>query len=116
MSHSFIFSFNKCPLTIFAVLNISHYTLNLVFALDCCCCLVAKSHPTLRDPTDCSPPGSSVYGISQARILEWVVISFSRGSSRPRDQICASYLGRGFFTTDPPGSPFALDTSIRNGQ
>ena len=35
---------------------------------------------------DCSPPGSSVHGVSQARILQWVVISFSRGSSRPRDQ------------------------------
>ena len=40
----------------------------------------------LSAPTDCSPPGSSVHGISQARILEWVVISFARGSSQPRDQ------------------------------
>ena len=39
---------------------------------------------TLCDPMDCSPPGSSVYGISQARILKWVAISYSRGSSRPR--------------------------------
>ena len=37
------------------------------------------------DPMDCSPPGSSVHGISQARILEWVAISLSRGSSQPRD-------------------------------
>ena len=44
-------------------------------------CLVAKSSPTLCDPLDCSLPGSSVHGISQARILEWVGISFSRGSS-----------------------------------
>ena len=44
---------------------------------------VAQSCPTLCDPLDCSPPGSSVHGILQARILEWVVISFSRGSSRP---------------------------------
>ena len=43
---------------------------------------------------DCSPPGSSVHGISQARILEWVAISFSRGSSRPRDQTCISCIGR----------------------
>ena len=42
---------------------------------------VAKSCPTLCDPTDCSPPGSSVHGISQARILKWVAVSFSRGSS-----------------------------------
>ena len=42
---------------------------------------VAQSCPTLCDPIDCSPPGSSVHGILQARILEWVAISFSRGSS-----------------------------------
>ena len=41
---------------------------------------------TLCDPMDGSPPGSSVHGFSQARILEWVAISFSRSSSRPRDQ------------------------------
>ena len=46
---------------------------------------VAQSCPTLCDPMDCSPPGSSVHGIFQAWILEWVAISFSRGCSRPRD-------------------------------
>ena len=45
---------------------------------------VTQLCPTLCDPTDCSPPGSSVHGILQARILEWVAISFSRGSSWPR--------------------------------
>ena len=49
-------------------------------------CLIAQSCPTLCNPIDCSPPGSSVYGIFQARILEWVAISFSGGSSCPRDQ------------------------------
>ena len=44
----------------------------------CCCCLAAKSCLTLCNPMDCSPPGSSLHGISQARILEWVIISFSR--------------------------------------
>ena len=43
-----------------------------------CCCLVAQSCLTLWNPMDCSPPGSFVHGISQARILEWVAISFSR--------------------------------------
>ena len=47
--------------------------------------LLAQSCPTLLDPVDCSPPGSSVHGVLQARILEWVAISFSRGSFRPRD-------------------------------
>ena len=46
---------------------------------------VAQSCPTLCDPVDCRPPGSSVHGILQAGILEWVAISFSRGSSWPRD-------------------------------
>ena len=46
-----------------------------------CCCLVAQSHPALWDPVD--PPGSSVHEISQAKILEWVAISLSKGSFRP---------------------------------
>ena len=46
-----------------------------------CCCLVAQSCPTLCHPMDCSSPGASVHGISQARILECVAVSFSRGSS-----------------------------------
>ena len=49
-------------------------------------------------PMDCSPPGSSVHEISQARILEWVAISSSRGSSWPRDQTHISCLVSGFFT------------------
>ena len=44
-----------------------------------------QSCPTLCDPMDCSPPGSSVRGILQARILEWVAMPSSRGSSQPRD-------------------------------
>ena len=54
--------------------------------LHCTTVLFNQSCLTLCDPMDCSPPGSSVYGIFQARILEWVAISFSRRSSRPRDQ------------------------------
>ena len=47
---------------------------------------VTQSFPTLSDPMDCSLPGFSVHGIFQVRVLEWVAISFSRGSSWPRDQ------------------------------
>ena len=54
---------------------------------------VAQSCPTLCDPVDCSLPSSSVCGILQARVLEWVAISFSRGSSRPRDQTWVSRIG-----------------------
>ena len=50
-----------------------------------------------------SPPGSSVHGNSQARILEWVAIFFSRGSFRPKDQTHISCLVGRFFTTEPPG-------------
>ena len=50
-----------------------------------CCCAVIKSCPTCCDPIGFSPPGCSVHGILQARILKWVVISSSRGSSHPRD-------------------------------
>ena len=68
-----------------------------------CCCLVTSSCLIVSDPMDCSPPGSSVHWISQARILEQVAISFSRGSSQPRDGTCLSCLAGGFFTTEPPG-------------
>ena len=59
---------------------------------------VARSCPTLCDPMDCSPPDSSVHGILQTRILEWVAISFSRGSSRQRDWTWISYIEGRFFT------------------
>ena len=49
---------------------------------------------TLCNPMNCSPPGSSVHGILQARILEWEAIPFSRGSSQPRDQTSVSCIGR----------------------
>ena len=54
---------------------------------------------------DYSLLGSSVHGFSQAKILEWVVISFSRVSSQPRDRTCVSCIAGGFFTTWPPGKP-----------
>ena len=60
--------------------------------------LVTQLYPTLCDPIDCSTPGSSVHGILHARILEWVVISFSRGSSQPRDQTQVSCIAGRFFT------------------
>ena len=57
-------------------------------------CLVAQLCRTLCNPLDCSLSGSSVHGISQARILEWVAISLSRGTSRSRDQTWVSRIGR----------------------
>ena len=60
--------------------------------------LVAQLCLTLWDPMYCSPPGSSVHGIFHARILEWVAISFSRGSSQPRNRTQVSCIAGRFFT------------------
>ena len=57
---------------------------------------------TLGDPMDCSPPGSSVHGISQARIREWVDISSSQGLPDPGIEATSSTLAGRFFTTEPP--------------
>ena len=80
--------------------------------------LVAQSCLTLCDPMDYSPPGSSVYEISchEARILEQVVIFFSRGSSWPRDQTCASCIAHWFFITEPPGKYPVLSSTVYNSQ
>ena len=64
---------------------------------------VAQSCLTLFDPMDCSPPGSSVHGISQARILEWIAISFSRGGIKPRFPT----LQVDAVASEPPGRPLS---------
>ena len=79
----------------------------------------AKSCPTLCDPKDCSPPGSSVHGILQARTLEWVAICSSGGASGPRDWTQVSHITGRFFTTEPGGSPldstyFFSDENLKN--
>ena len=71
------------------------------------CCSVTQLCLTLCDPMDCSLPGSSVRGISQVRILEWVVISFSKGSSQPRDWTQVSCTaGRSFTIWATSQCPF----------
>ena len=68
----------------------------------CVCAKLLWLCLTLCDPMDWHLPGSSVHGILQARMLEWVAVPFSRGSSWPRDQThisCVSCLSGGFFTT-----------------
>ena len=72
----------------------------------------APSCPTLCNPMDCSPPGSSVHGIFQARMLERVGISFSRGYSQSRDHTPVSWspaLAGGFFPTESHGSPGPME-------
>ena len=59
---------------------------------------VTQSCLTLCDPMDCSPPGFSVHGIFPARILEWIAVSFFRGSSQPRNRTRVSCIAGGFFT------------------
>ena len=63
-----------------------------------CCAQMLQSCPTLFDPMDCSLPGSSVHGILKARVLEWVAIPFSRGSSPPRVWTWVSCIAGRFFT------------------
>ena len=64
----------------------------------CVCVLVTQWCPTLCNPMDYSPPGSSIHGVLQARILEWVTMPSSRGSSWPRDQTRVSCIAHRFFT------------------
>ena len=75
----------------------------------CCCCAVLYSVVSDCDLMDCSPPASSAHGIFQARILEWVAISYSGGSSQPRDWTCISLspalAGRFLTTSHLPGNP-----------
>ena len=78
----------------------------------CCCCLVVESCLTLLSPHE--PPGFSVHGISQARILEWFAISFSRGSSNPGIEPVSPALAGRFFTTEPPGKPLSCVCMLLN--
>ena len=71
-----------------------------------CCFVQSFSYVRLFcEPMDCSPPGFSLHGISQARMLEWLPFPSPGESSRPRNHTCMSCWGGGFFTTEPPGKP-----------
>ena len=81
---------------------IGYYRILSIISHVLCCANFLQSCSTLWEAMDCSPPGSSVHGIFQARILEWASDSYSRGSSRPGDPTCISVspaLADGFFTT-----------------
>ena len=89
----------------------SHFDCSLVLRLRCAlfcflfCCLVTQSVSNSCNRMDCGPPGPSIYGFSQARILEWVAISFRR-STWLRDWTCFSCIAGRFVTSEPPGKPF----------
>ena len=94
-SEGFIFS----SVTGLESLHVLNFIMPVSFQSAYCYCLVTKSCSTLCHPMDCSPPSSSIHGFSQARLLEWVSISFSRISS----WLTSSTLAGGFFfTSEPP--------------
>ena len=70
--------------------------------------LTIHTHIYVWNPMDGSPPGSSVHGILQARILEWIAQPSSRGSSQPRNSTCVSCTTGRFFTAKPPGKLFQI--------
>ena len=95
------------------------YRINIKDVCVCVCvcvCVRARalcSVMSLCDPMDYSPPGSSVHGVLQARIVGWFAISSSRGSSRSRDRThssCISCIAGEFFTTELPGKLNIKDT------
>ena len=102
---------NKCLFLFRFFSHISHY--RVLSRLPCDIqqilavrCSVAQSCLTLCNPMDCSPSGSTVHRILQARILEWVAMLFFRGSSQPRDQTQVSCIAGGFFLpSEPPVKP-----------
>ena len=67
-------------------------------------------------PTLCDPMNYTVHGILQVRILEWVAVAFSRGSSQPRNQTQISCIAIGFFISEPPGKPKSLSMIVKRNQ
>ena len=97
----------------------SHLFWHLTDLVDSVCSVVSHV-PALCDPMDCSLLGSSIHGIFQARTLEWVAITFSKGSSQPRDQThisCLLHWQAGSLPADPPGRSYLfhlnVDVSVR---
>ena len=78
---------------------------------DLICVLITQSCPTLCDPMDCHPPGFSSMEFPRQEYWKWVAISFSRGSSRPRDRTQVSFINRQILyywaTWEAPGSPYS---------
>ena len=103
--------FTVCEDTVqFSILSTLHFSISLYYSGSITpdeimqwlfgftlCVLAAQLCPTFCNPMDYSLPGSSVHGILQVRILEWIAISFSRGSSWPRDQTLVSCIAGRFF-------------------
>ena len=80
----------------------------------CVCAKSLQSCSTVCSPMDCSLPGSSIHGILQARIPEWVAMPSSRGSSQPRDQPRSPMLQADSLPAEPPGKPKCVFTGLYN--
>ena len=76
--------------------------------------LVSQLYPTLYDPMDCSPPGSTAHGILQGRTLAWVVIPFSRGSPDPGIEPGSPALLADSLPSEPPGKPHFLHIRVKS--
>ena len=90
-----------CHMSVIPLLKILLHSVGHV----CSCVESLQSCPTLCNPMDCSPPGFSVHGILQARLLEWVAMPSSRESSPPRDRTRISRIASRFFTAEPLWKP-----------
>ena len=85
------------------------------FITHCCCCLITSVVSAFVQPYGMySPPGSSLHGILQARVQEWVAYPFSRGSSRPRNRIQVAYIACNSLPAELPGKPSSLTTTTKN--
>ena len=92
-SNGWVLCYRYIKLNVITIKIICHLFSSFLSKRKDCCCLVSKSWLTLWNPVDCSLPGSSVHGVSQARMLEWTAVSYSRGSSWPRNGTCISCTG-----------------------
>ena len=87
-----------------------------ILLLAMCLCLLTQSRPTFCDPMDCSPSGSSVHEIFQARILEWIAIPTPGDLCDPGIEsasLVSSAVADGIFTTEPPGKPLLATVIYR---
>ena len=101
---------NSCPLSQWrhptipsSVVPFSHLPIGKIWCH--VCMLAAQSCLTACDPMDCSPPGSSIHGIFQVRILEWLAISFSRDLPHPGIELASPTLQADSLPTEPQGKP-----------
>ena len=101
--HSMPQSFHKCQTCICVLRHLTPPVPPPLFLWHLCSVLIAQSCQTLCNSMDCSPPGSSVHGVLQARILDWVIIPFPRGSSQPTIEPGSPALQADSLPSERPG-------------